>query len=66
MDATSLLLGLGLFFLFEGLLYLGAPKAVKQLAQRVAEEVPVEQLRQIGGVVVLIGLSLIVIASRWG
>ncbi|MGL4506074.1 MAG: DUF2065 domain-containing protein [Aeromonas sobria] len=55
---TSMLAGLGLLLLFEGLGPLLAPKAWQQML-RLLSELPPEQLRRIGGSLVVAGLVIL-------
>ncbi|HEH9418214.1 TPA: DUF2065 domain-containing protein [Aeromonas sobria] len=55
---TSMLAGLGLLLLFEGLGPLLVPKAWQQML-RMLSELPPEQLRRIGGSLVVAGLVIL-------
>ncbi|HEH9398141.1 DUF2065 domain-containing protein [Aeromonas sobria] len=55
---TSMLAGLGLLLLFEGLGPLLVPKAWQQML-RLLSELPPEQLRRIGGSLVVAGLVIL-------
>ncbi|EKP0259768.1 DUF2065 domain-containing protein [Aeromonas sobria] len=55
---TSMLAGLGLLLLFEGLGPLLVPKAWQQML-RMLSELPPEQLRRIGGSLVVGGLVIL-------
>ncbi|PKQ81498.1 DUF2065 domain-containing protein [Aeromonas sobria] len=55
---TSMLAGLGLLLLFEGLGPLLVPKAWQQML-RLLSELPPEQLRRIGGALVVAGLVIL-------
>ncbi|MGL5976935.1 MAG: DUF2065 domain-containing protein [Aeromonas sobria] len=55
---TSMLAGLGLLLLFEGLGPLLIPKAWQQML-RLLSELPPEQLRRIGGSLVVAGLVIL-------
>ncbi|HEH9430745.1 TPA: DUF2065 domain-containing protein [Aeromonas sobria] len=55
---TSMLAGLGLLLLFEGLGPLLVPKAWQQILRLLSEQPP-EQLRRIGGSLVVAGLVIL-------
>lgn len=55
---TSILAGLGLLLLFEGLGPLLVPKVWQQML-RLLSELPPEQLRRIGGSLVVAGLVIL-------
>ncbi len=55
---TSMLAGLGLLLLFEGLGPLLVPKAWQQMLRLLSEQPP-EQLRRIGGALVVAGLVIL-------
>ncbi len=55
---TSILMGLGLLLLFEGLGPLLMPKAWQQLLRLLSEQPP-EQLRRIGGSLVVAGAVIL-------
>lgn len=55
---TSMLAGLGLLLLFEGLGPLLVPKAWQQMLRLLSEQPP-EQLRRIGGSLVVAGLVIL-------
>ncbi|ELM3614618.1 DUF2065 domain-containing protein [Aeromonas sobria] len=55
---TSMLAGLGLLLLFEGLGPLLVPKVWQQML-RLLSELPPEQLRRIGGSLVVAGLVIL-------
>ncbi len=55
---TSILMGLGLLLLFEGLGPLLMPKAWQQMLRLLSEQPP-EQLRRIGGSLVVVGAVIL-------
>ena len=55
---TSILMGLGLLLLFEGLGPLLAPKAWQQMLRMLSDQPP-EQLRRIGGCLVVAGAVIL-------
>lgn len=60
---TSILMGLGLLLLFEGLGPLLMPKAWQQMLRLLSEQPP-EQLRRIGGSLVVAGAVILWILSH--
>lgn len=60
---TSMLMGLGLLLLFEGLGPLLMPRAWQQMLRLLSEQPP-EQLRRIGGSLVVAGSVILWMVSR--
>ncbi|WP_421258532.1 DUF2065 domain-containing protein [Aeromonas sp. 600886] len=60
---TSILTGLGLLLLFEGLGPLLMPRVWKQMLRLLSEQ-PAEQLRRIGGSLVVAGSVILWMVSR--
>lgn len=60
---TSMLMGLGLLLLFEGLGPLLMPKGWQQMLRLLSEQ-PAERLRRIGGSLVVAGSVILWMVSR--
>ncbi|BBR38264.1 MULTISPECIES: DUF2065 domain-containing protein [Aeromonas] len=60
---TSMLMGLGLLLLFEGLGPLLMPRAWQQMLRLLSDQ-PAEQLRRIGGSLVVAGSVILWMLSR--
>ncbi|ATY82427.1 MULTISPECIES: DUF2065 domain-containing protein [Aeromonas] len=60
---TSMLMGLGLLLLFEGLGPLLMPRAWQQMLRLLSDQPP-EQLRRIGGSLVVAGCMILWMLSR--
>ena len=61
---TSILTGIGLLLLFEGLGPLLMPKGWQQMLRLLGDQPP-EQLRRIGGSLVVAGSVILWMVSRW-
>jgi len=61
---TSILTGLGLLLLFEGLGPLLMPTGWQQMLRLLSDQ-PVQQLRRIGGSLVVAGTVILWMVSRW-
>ncbi|QWL61715.1 DUF2065 domain-containing protein [Aeromonas jandaei] len=61
---TSILTGIGLLLLFEGLGPLLMPRWWQQMLRLLSDQ-PAEQLRRIGGSLVVAGGAILWMVSRW-
>jgi len=61
---TSILTGIGLLLLFEGLGPLLMPRGWQQMLRLLSDQ-PAEQLRRIGGSLVVAGEVILWMVSRW-
>ena len=61
---TPILTGIGLLLLFEGLGPLLMPKGWQQMLRLLSDQ-PAEQLRRIGGSLVVAGTVILWMVSRW-
>ncbi|MBM0492962.1 DUF2065 family protein [Aeromonas jandaei] len=61
---TSILTGIGLLLLFEGLGPLLMPKGWQQMLRLLSDQ-PAEQLRRIGGSLVVAGTVILWMVNRW-
>lgn len=62
---TTLLLALGLVMIFEGLVYALAPSLLERMLEML-RQMPQQAVRQIGALVMVVGLILVWLAFQLG
>ncbi|WP_299874334.1 DUF2065 domain-containing protein [uncultured Sulfitobacter sp.] len=62
---SVLLLALGLVMIFEGLVYALAPSLLERMLEML-RQMPTEAVRQIGGIVVVVGVAFVWLAFQIG
>ncbi len=62
---SVLLLALGLVMIFEGLVYALAPSLLERMLEML-RQMPTEAVRQIGGIVVVVGVTFVWLAFQIG